>query len=73
MPKLLTEVEYHRVITYKTELHMTNVAIAEELGIRRQTVATILRRNQQTNSPVHRSTGIKGRLSPVHHHKKMPI
>ena len=59
MPKLLTEVEYHRVITYKTELNMTNVAIAEELGVRRQTVAAILRRNQQTNTPVPQIKGNK--------------
>ena len=52
MPKLLTDEEYHRVITYKTQLNMTNVAIAEELGIRRQTVAAIINRHQQTGSPV---------------------
>ena len=59
MPKLLTEVEYHRVITYKTELNMTNVAIAEELGVRRQTVAAIIRRNQQSNTPVPQIKGNK--------------
>ena len=52
MPKLLTDEEYHRVITYKTQLNMTNVAIAEELGIRRQTVAAIINRHQQTGSPL---------------------
>ena len=51
MPKILTDAEYHRVVTYKKELHMTNVAIGEEMGIRRQTVAAILRRNEQTGSP----------------------
>ena len=58
MPKTLTDEEYHRVITYKTQLHMTNVAIAEELGIRRQTVAAIITRNQATGSPL---ANIKGR------------
>ena len=52
MPKILTDEEYHRVITYKTQLHMTNVAIAEELGIRRQTVVQILKRKEETGSPL---------------------
>ena len=52
MPKVLRDEEYHRVVTYKTELHMTNVAIADEMGIRRQTVAAILKRYQQTGSPL---------------------
>jgi hypothetical protein len=51
MPKLLSDADYHRVISYKKDLHMTNVAIAEELSIRRQTVATILRREAQTGDP----------------------
>lgn len=51
MPKLLTDEEYHRVVTYKTQLNMTNVAIADELGIRRQTVAAILRRYNSTGNP----------------------
>ena len=59
MPKILTEAEYHRVITYKTDLHMTNIAIAEEMGIRRQTVAAIIQRNQQTGSPVPQIRGNK--------------
>ena len=42
MPKILTDAEYHRGVTYKKELHMTNVAIGEKMGIRRQTVAVIL-------------------------------
>ena len=58
MPKLLTDAEYHRIITYKTELGMTNVAIADEMGIRRQTVATILKRNADSGSPL---ANIKGR------------
>ena len=58
MPKLLNVDEYHRVVTYKTQLHMTNVAIAEELGIRRQTVAAILKRAEDTGSP---EAKIKGR------------
>lgn len=52
MPKTLTDEEYHRIITYKTELHLTNVAIADEIGIRRQTVAAVIRRNQATGSPL---------------------
>ena len=51
MPKLLTEEEYHRVITYKTQLSMTNIAIADEMGITRQTVAAILRRYRSSGSP----------------------
>ena len=51
MPKLLSDADYHRVITYKKDLHMTNVAIAEELGIKRQTVAAIIRREARTGSP----------------------
>ena len=51
MPKLLSDADYHRVITYKKDLHMTNVAIAEEVGIRRQTVAAILRREARTGTP----------------------
>ena len=58
MPKLLSDEEYHRVVTYKTQLHMTNVAIADEMGIRRQTVAAIIRRYQQTDNPLPQ---IKGR------------
>ena len=48
MPKILDRQDYHRVITYKNDLHMTNVAIAEELNIRRQTVAEILKRHART-------------------------
>ena len=51
MPKVLSEADYHRVITYKKDLHMTNVAIAEELQIRRQTVAAIIKREAATGSP----------------------
>ena len=70
MPKILTEAEYHRIITYKTELGMTNVAIAEELGIRRQTVAAVILRNNQTGSPIPKIEGNKTRTnfstSPQH-------
>ena len=59
MPKLLTDEEYHRVVTYKTQLNMTNVAIADELGIRRQTVAAILKRNEATGSPLAQIRGNK--------------
>ena len=58
MPKLLAEAEYYRVITYKVDLGMTNVAIGDELGIRRQTVAKILKRNEESGSPL---PNIKGR------------
>ena len=59
MPKLLSTADYHRVITYKKDLHMTNVAIGEELGIRRQTVATILRREARTGNPAAQIKGNK--------------
>ena len=59
MPKVLSDADYHRVITYKKDLSMTNVAIAEELGIRRQTVAVILRREARTGSPVVQIKGNK--------------
>ena len=58
MPKLLSEQDYHRVVTYKKDLHMTNIAIADELQIRRQTVAVILKRAVTTGTPV---ATIKGR------------
>ena len=59
MPKLLAESEYHRVLTYKQKLGMSNIAIAEELGIKRQTVAEILKRHQKTNSPIPKIKGHK--------------
>ena len=59
MPKVLSDRDYHRVITYKKDLHMTNVAIAEELGIRRQTVASILKREAKTGSPMVQIKGNK--------------
>ena len=58
MPKLLRNEDYYRVIAYKKDLSMTNIAIAEELNIRRQTVAAILKRNELTGSPL---AEIKGR------------
>ena len=59
MPKVLTNADYYRVITYKKDLYMTNVAIAEELGIRRQTVAEIIKREARTGSPVVQIKGYK--------------
>lgn len=59
MPKLLSEQDYWRVVTYKRDLHLTNVAIAEELQIRRQTVAAILRRAERTGNPVAKIKGNK--------------
>ena len=59
MPKLLSDADYHRVITYKNDLNMTNVKIAEELQIRRQTVAQIIKRNEQTGSPLVKIKGFK--------------
>jgi len=59
MPKVLSGADYHLVITYKKDLHMTNVAIAEELQIRRQTVAAILLREARTGSPRVRIKGNK--------------
>ena len=63
MPKILSEAEYHRIITYKTELGMTNVAIAEELGIRRQTVGAVIKRNSQSGSPIPKIKGNKTRTN----------
>ena len=59
MPKILSEGDYHRVVTSKQDLHMTNVGIAQELGIRRQTVTTILRRARRTGTPVPKIKGVK--------------
>ena len=59
MPRILSESDYHRVITYKKDLGMTNVAIAEDLGIRRQTVAAIIKREATTGTPVVQIRGNK--------------
>lgn len=59
MPKLLSLADYHRVITYKKNLHMTNIAIAEDVGIRRQTVAAIIRREARTGHPDPKIKGFK--------------
>lgn len=61
MPKLLSNEDYYRVVTYKRDLQMTNVAIAEELGIKRQTVASILKRANTTGTPVVQIKGNKKR------------
>ena len=61
MPKLLSDEDYYRVVTYKRDLHMTNSAIAEELGIQRQTVSAIIKRAARTGSPVVRLQGNKKR------------
>ena len=58
MPKVLSRSECHKVVTYKNELGMTNSAIAEELGVQRQTVAKVLKRNLETGDP---EVVIKGR------------
>ena len=63
MPKLLSEEEYHRVVTYKTQLHMTGVAISDEMGIRRQTVAAILKRYEATGNPTAQIRGNKKRTN----------
>ena len=59
MPKLLAESEYHRVVTHKRKLGMSNIAIAKELGIIRQTVAEILKCEQKTKSPIPKIKGHK--------------
>ena len=59
MPKLLTDEEYHRVVTYKTQLHMTNIAIADEMDVTRQTVAAILGRYRSTGNPLPQIKGVK--------------
>ena len=59
MPKILSTADYHRVVSYKQDFNMTNTAIAEELGIKRQTVARILQRDARTGSPVVKIKGHK--------------
>ena len=59
MPKILSPADYHRVVSYKQDFHMTNTAIAEELGIKRQTVEWILQRDARNGSPVVKIKGIK--------------
>ena len=66
MPKLLSDSEYHRVVTYKQKLGMLNIAIAEELGIKRQTVAEILKREQKTKSPIPKLKGHKQKTKTAH-------
>ena len=58
MPKQLSDEEYFRVITYKNDMSMNAVHIADELQIARQTVAAIIKRHRQTGSPLPK---IKGR------------
>ena len=58
MPKLLSDDDYQKVVIYKRDMQMSNVAIADELGIRRQTVATILKRVKKNGKP---GAGIAGR------------
>ena len=59
MPKVLSDRQYHRVISLKNDLKMSNIAIAEQLGIKRQTVAEIIKRNNTTNSPIPKIKGHK--------------
>ena len=59
MPKVLTDKQYYRVISLKNDLKMSNIAIAEQLGIKRQTVAEIIKRNDTTNSPIPKIKGHK--------------
>ena len=61
MPKVLSDQQYHRVVNLKKDLKMSNIAIAELIGIKRQTVAEILKRNEQTNSPIPKIKGVKKR------------
>ena len=66
MPKILSAAKYHKVVTYKNDLGMTNTAIAEALGLQRQTVATILKRDKATGSP---EPIIKGRKKKRKRHE----
>ena len=59
MPKLLSDKDYHKIVTYSEDLHLPQVAIAEELGIRRQTVAAVLKRNRNSGSPLVKLKGVK--------------
>ena len=51
MPRLLSTRDYYSVLTYKHELQMSNVQIANKMGITRKTVAKILKRHSDTGSP----------------------
>ena len=59
MPKLLSDADYHRCVSFKRDLSMSNIQIAEELNIKRQTVAKILLREARTGSPVVKIKGNK--------------
>ena len=59
MPKVLSDADYHRCVSYKRDFSMSNIQIAEELGIKRQTVARILQREATTGSPVVKIKGNK--------------
>ena len=59
MPKIFTDQEYYRVLTYRNDFHITATQIAEELGMRRQTVAAIVKRAQETDKPMPQIKGNK--------------
>merc|ERR1712121_373256 len=65
MPKLLDEADYWKIVTWKNDYYMSNVAIADDLNIQRQTVAAVYKRYKDTNSPIPKIKG-KRRLRKVH-------
>lgn len=59
MPKLLSDKDYHKIVTYHEDLSIPQVTIAEELGIRRQTVSAVLKRYRESGSPLVKLKGVK--------------
>ena len=59
MPKLLTNEEYYKVVTYKNDFQWTNLQIAEKLGISKRTVSAILKRYNDTGLPMPQIKGNK--------------
>ena len=63
MPKLLDEADYWKIVTWKNEYYMSNVAIADDLNIQRQTVAAVYKRYLDTNSPIPKIKGNRRRTN----------
>ena len=63
MPKVLSDADYHPCVSYKMDFSMSNIQIAEELGIKRQTVGRILQQEATTGAPVEKIKGNKEKLN----------
>ena len=61
MPKVLSDSDYHKIVTYSQDFSIPQVTIAEELGIRRQTVAAVLKRYRDSGSPLVQIKGVKAK------------